>query len=312
MRSSSALYGMLCLLAVLFATTTLVGCKPGVPDEYIQPDEMEDILYDYHIADGMTSTRPEGNYKDMTQAYHVAVLKKHHVTQSQFDSSMVYYMRNAEILHDIYESLGERMQDEVRNLGGSATMVASQYTANGDTTSIWQGPTFMMLSSKVPFNCHSFTIKVDTTFHAGDMLWLSFRSQFIFQDGMRDGNVVLAIVLKNDSVVTRNLHLSSDVVNTLQISDDNYIGFKEIKGYFQLNTSPNSMTTSTMRMMFLENIQMLRLHRKKPSPVAPGQKSDSTGTNGGTTVPTGQPLPAGASRTSPTPPNLQPLSNKRK
>lgn len=30
------------LLALCFS------CKPQVPDEYLQPDEFEDVLYDYH------------------------------------------------------------------------------------------------------------------------------------------------------------------------------------------------------------------------------------------------------------------------
>lgn len=242
----------------------LVGCKPGVPNQYIQPDDMEDILYDYHIADGMVSTRP-GTNEDLTQAYRVAVLKKHHVTQAEFDSSMVYYMENAELLHTIYENLGERLQDESRRLGGPALTASGQYPVNGDTANVWRGPSFMVLTSKVPFNYQSFSIKADTTYHAGDMLMLTMNSQFIFQDGMRDGNVVLALVLKNDSVITRKVHISTDMQNMLQISDDNFVGIKEIKGYFQLNTSPNTMTTSTMRMMFLENIQILRYHRQKPT-----------------------------------------------
>ena len=28
----------------------LVSCKPTVPSTYIQPGEMEDLLYDYHVA----------------------------------------------------------------------------------------------------------------------------------------------------------------------------------------------------------------------------------------------------------------------
>ena len=35
-------------LLLLFAL--VFSCKPQVPDEYIQPDEFEDILYDFHLA----------------------------------------------------------------------------------------------------------------------------------------------------------------------------------------------------------------------------------------------------------------------
>ena len=136
------------------------------------------------------------------------------------------------------------------------------------------------------------------------MLLLSFNSQFIFQDGMRDGNVVLAIVLKNDSVVSRSVRLSSDMPNVLQVSDDAFIGIKEVKGYFQLNTSPNSMTVSTMRLMFLENIQLLRMHRMKPDPNTQGQSHDSIQIRGGANAPVGQPLQPSPSNKPAVPANL--------
>lgn len=40
--------GLICVILVLFG---LFSCKPSVDDEYIQPDEMEDILYEYHLAE---------------------------------------------------------------------------------------------------------------------------------------------------------------------------------------------------------------------------------------------------------------------
>ena len=116
MKGNSKWQVMPSVIAALFVALAFVGCKPGVPHQYIQPDELEEILYDYHLADGMLASRPAGDKADQTVAYHAAVLKKHHVTQAEFDSSMVYYMRNAEVLHGIYEKLGERMQKEVGNL----------------------------------------------------------------------------------------------------------------------------------------------------------------------------------------------------
>ena len=67
MNSKRELYSILVSMLPFCIVMALVGCKPGVPNQYIQPDDMEDILYDYHIADGMVSTRP-GETADLTQA----------------------------------------------------------------------------------------------------------------------------------------------------------------------------------------------------------------------------------------------------
>lgn len=37
--------GLICFICVVFG---LFSCKPSVDSDYIQPDEMEDILYEYH------------------------------------------------------------------------------------------------------------------------------------------------------------------------------------------------------------------------------------------------------------------------
>ena len=33
----------------------LCSCKPSIPRDVIDPDDMEDILYDYHLADAAAS-----------------------------------------------------------------------------------------------------------------------------------------------------------------------------------------------------------------------------------------------------------------
>ena len=37
------------ILLAISALATLIACKPSVPKEFIQPGDMEDILYDYHV-----------------------------------------------------------------------------------------------------------------------------------------------------------------------------------------------------------------------------------------------------------------------
>ena len=41
------------LLFLLSALLMVVGVNPQVPSEYIQPDDLEDILYEYHVAEAM-------------------------------------------------------------------------------------------------------------------------------------------------------------------------------------------------------------------------------------------------------------------
>ena len=121
MRSKYLVRPFVTLCVVLLALL-VVSCKPTIPSEYIQPSEMEDMLYDYHIS--MAMVNREG-YTDVKQkAYKLAVMKKYDVSEEKFDRSLQYYMRHTEKLHDIYVDLTKRLENEARSQGASESELA--------------------------------------------------------------------------------------------------------------------------------------------------------------------------------------------
>lgn len=254
------------LAFLIFFTLLLIGCKPSVPDGVLSPKEMEDVLYDYHLADAMAQDDDaDQGYKE--RMYRAGVLKKHDVTQAVFDSSMVYYLRHTEELQKIYERLSDRLNDEIVALGGS-TRSMGDFTMNGDTANIWNGARTMVLDPHEPFNLYNFEIPVDSSFHKGDRLMLNFESEFIYQDGMRDGVAVLAVKFGNDSIATQSIHMSSPINYRLTIADNDHYGIKEIKGFFILNRAndPSGQSLSTLRLMILKNITFVRMREPKLDP----------------------------------------------
>ena len=250
---------------VLFALPLLLfSCKPSVPSKYIQPGKMENILYDYYLADGMSGRN--GDYRSLAM-YKAAILKKYDVSSADFDSSMVYYTRHTEELHKIYERLAERISAEAVLLGATAGDIDKYgvISSKGDTANVWREARTMILSQYSSFNVNSYSIKTDTAYHKGDRLVLNFDAQFIFQEGMRDGVAMLAVVFGNDSVASQNVRMSSSNHYSVQVGDDKHLGIKEIKGFFLLNNGANNplQTSSTLRMMILHNIHLVRIHESK-------------------------------------------------
>ena len=90
------------VMVLLSTLATLIACKPGVPKEYIQPGDLEDILYDYYVAQALAADEHTDNTNFERSRYFLAVLKKHGVTQAEFDSSMVYYYGHLDRLKPIY------------------------------------------------------------------------------------------------------------------------------------------------------------------------------------------------------------------
>ena len=105
----------------LILCALVLSCKPQVPDKYLQPGEFEDILYDYHLADAMAQNEENSSGDEYnTMLYRQAVLNKYGITQAEFDSSLVYYTRHSDRLHQVYENLVKRFEDDAMSLGASA------------------------------------------------------------------------------------------------------------------------------------------------------------------------------------------------
>lgn len=269
---------MICLVAVMALLFCVSSCKPSLPSGVLSKGKMTDILYDYHLALAMAHMDDNGD-KGQSLAYREVVLRKHDVTSAEFDSSMVYYMRHTELLEDVYKDLTDRYNNEITAMGGSAKEGGefANLSATGDTANVWNLAASMVFMPVKPFNSTSFDIKVDSTFHKGDRLMLDFDAQFIYQDGMRNGVAMLAVQFGNDSIAQRTIMIQSTQHYSVELSDDDSLGIKSVKGYFMLMNDDNGTGVSsqtTLKLMFLEHIKLIRMHPQKPV-AAPAGSSPS-------------------------------------
>lgn len=271
---------MICLVAVMALLFCVSSCKPSLPSGVLSKGKMTDILYDYHLALAMAHMDDNGD-KGQSLAYREAVLRKHDVTSAEFDSSMVYYMRHTELLEDVYKDLTDRYNNEITAMGGSAKEGGefANLSATGDTANVWNLAASMVFMPVKPFNSTSFDIKVDSTFHKGDRLMLDFDAQFIYQDGMRNGVAMLAVQFGNDSIAQRTIMIQSTQHYSVELSDDDSLGIKSVKGYFMLMNDDNGTGVSsqtTLKLMFLEHIKLIRMHPQKPVAAPAGSSSSAS------------------------------------
>lgn len=253
---------------IIVGIALLVGsCKPGTPSEFIQPDDMEDILVDYHlaraVADKGEGTYEESNYR---QALYIeSVLQKHGYTKAQFDSSLIYYYTRADRFVDIYTRVAERLEEQALLLGATEGEIGkyASLNATGDTANIWAEKTVLAMMPLPPYNRWEFTIDVDTTYKPGDSFLMQFMSDYMYQDGVREGYLYLAVTYDNDTTISRNLRFMTVGLNQLRIPEipelrDHQIN--DMRGFFYLGEG-NQRTTTT-RLLFLNNIQLIRFHKK--------------------------------------------------
>ncbi len=95
MKSLFPFLSKLLLFVALFAS-----CGEKRPDSVYNSRKMEEILYDYHLAQALANLRSDSAdfYRN---GYTAAVFEKHHTTQEIFDSSMLWYMQHIEELYEV-------------------------------------------------------------------------------------------------------------------------------------------------------------------------------------------------------------------
>ncbi len=270
------------LIVMFVVAIALASCKPGIPGKYLQPDEMADILYDYHLAEGINSNNQSGADTIAMRTFRTSILEHHGVTEADFDSSMVYYTRHTKLLEDVYTKLADRFNNESVALGGAAMGEDGDFNSS-DTTNIWrQSPSFV-LSPYAATNRMTFDLKADTAYHAGDRLILDFNAIFIYQDGTRDASVVLAVTYDNDSIEYVNNSVVSSSHYHLQINNNGRLRIKSVRGYFMLSSDASHPTSSatTLKLLVISNVRLVRMHTKAPveAPTdADGSATDSVKT----------------------------------
>lgn len=299
---------------ILLAFVVLVtACESSRPGYVLSSGDMEEVLYDIHRAHFLPETMDKSRDDGALQyALMLNVLKQHDVTQAEWDSSMVYYTRHADELQEIYGSLMDRLEYEATALGASI--------GNGtDTTDVWNGERHILLTSDNLNNIYQWKLDCDTLLEKGEKVTLRFQGLFLNPESQSRAATVLAMRLKNDSVIVRQQTISQTAIYTVDLEDRDTIGIKSVYGMFII-TGSGQPTFSMMeqdrpsnnngqQIFSISNIMLMHEKKEKPVPVS----SNADGTNG-ISVP--QPVPTESDNTAgsspqPSPPHhVLPLQTK--
>lgn len=269
-------------IVILLMIAIMTACAPSRPKDILSQGEMEDILYDMHIAQALYEDGDVRENDEDIIMLRAEVLKKHEVTQAEWDSSYFYYCKNANELHEIYTSLSDRLQQDILAVGGQ---LENSGIDGADSTNIWNMESSIVLMQQAPYNQFSFNITPDSTFAVGDRVVLQCDVQMIFQDGYKDLAVCLEIYYDNDSINTNVIHINGDNRCVITVNNDvDRLKVKQIKGFMimvqTLNQESTNSNATTLRLAAIRNIKLLHTHTDPPAKSKPEdeqnkEKSDS-------------------------------------
>jgi len=206
----------------------MASCTSSRPSYVLDDDDMEDLLYDIHRAHFIQQQSENGEEGPMQYALFMSVLKKHKVTQAEWDSSMVYYTRHADEMEGIYSNLIDRLDNETSAMGAGMSEAS-------DSSDIWKADRHILLTPDDLNATYQWKIDADTLVNAGEKLKIRFLSLFLNQNADRRATALISIRLNNDSVIVRQQILTQTAYYNIEISDDDNKGIKSISGLFMLH-----------------------------------------------------------------------------
>ena len=222
----------LCFFFILMLT--VMACKVKRPDGVIAESQMEELLYDYHLARSMGENLPvSDNYKKAL--YIQSVFQKYDVTQAEFDSSMVWYTRHTDILAKIYEKINDRLKEEQASINHMVAIrdKKSPVSQPGDSVELWFMEQVSCLTNAQDNNKISFVIPADVNSQDRDAL--VWKASFFYPSkagkAMPETYMAMQMIYRNDSVITSSRKITRSGEQEIRLQSDTLGALREVRGY---------------------------------------------------------------------------------
>ncbi len=248
----------------LLITLFVVGCKVETPEGVLPPEKMENVIYDYHLVQAITTEYMPLNYEKKMHINYV--FEKHGITKEQFDSSLVWYTRYPRRMHRIYASLEKRTMEELKVLNNiddeAVELLASNEKMLADTVDLWGGSRVKLLSSSPLNNRVVFHYDADTTYVVGDSILFSFSSKHLRAkaDSLRHtAHAALVVEYDDASYASRGVSLKADSAYSLTLERNFNAGIKSMYGFVYYSDNDTLCASK----LLLGEISVKRIHPAK-------------------------------------------------
>ena len=267
-------------LSLLLVCFFLTGCKPKRPKGILSEGKMEKVMVDYHLAQGMADAAEDKDVEANRYKYIQAVFRKHHITEAEFDSSLVYYFENSEKFLEIYKNVSQKVQAQAEKYGVDARATQNQYshlTDQGDTANIWTDHTNACIIPNKLQNLYHFALTADSTYQVGDAFIWHFHTLYISQRMDREAYAVLAFQYENDSTVSVTQQIRGNNNFDIKFTPSgklDSIPLRRLSGFVFM--SPQQPNEKSVMALMLQDFALIRMHpEKKDTAVVDSTLTDS-------------------------------------
>ncbi len=215
----------------------IAACSKA-PDGILSERKMKDVMVDMYIAENMINSGsqefPDSLHK---QALFQSVFKKHNITQATYDSSLVWYGKNIDIMMQVLDLAIADVNERIRDLGDVQASAAP--SSNQDSVNIWPRRDFLVLQPNALFNGVTFEIKPERNYSSGSAFVLNMNVWGVTQRMPQKPEVRLTIE-QIDTTLVVNKTITGDGFQQIVLRGIPTRQIRRVHGYIRMdNTDAN-------------------------------------------------------------------------
>ena len=247
MRSNLRIYGLVLLIAILFA-----ACSK-TPGGVLSEKEMQKVVTDMVLAEAMINTNPKVFTDDSAKiVLYQSVFDKHEITQALYDSSLIWYGQNLDIYMKLYERVTADLNKQVAALGD--VQADAEPVSTRDSVNIWPRRPSFMLHPKAVFNGITIDIRPETYYSSGSTFVLGV-NVWGLNDSLKYRPVIRLTAEQPDTVITVNDTIRTDGYHQTVLKTHATKQIRRLYGFIWMNNGQDSVGYTNI---YLDNINLIR------------------------------------------------------
>jgi hypothetical protein len=214
---------------------------------------MRVVLYDMLIAEAMIETMPESypTHDEKLSVYN-AVFAKHHITQAEYDSTLIWYGKNMDLYMAVYKLVLRDVNASIAALGDIKPNPSSGDVSGYDSIDIWIDRRYDVFKPQRFFNTLVFDVSPEKPYSPGSSYALRLSVWGIPPDLKHNPKIHIS-VLQADTIIFMNQEITGDgyyetIVNSSAAKD-----VTRIYGYIFMN-----ITDATYHRIYLNDIRLMK------------------------------------------------------
>ncbi|MDR1259093.1 MAG: DUF4296 domain-containing protein [Tannerellaceae bacterium] len=235
---------------VIFLAAAAMSCSK-VPKGILPEKKMKDVLIDMQLAENIINEDYK-TYPDSARkiALYQSVFRKHNITQAVYDSSLVWYGQNLDMLITVYDLALNDVNKDIRELGdipASASLSDDQ-----DSSNIWPRRSYLTFQPEALFNGTTFDVEPEREYLTGSVFVLSMHVWGITQQ-MRYTPEVRIAAETPDTTLIVNEKITQDGYREIILRTPAVRRTRRIYGHIRMDN-----TDRNYYKVFINNLRLTR------------------------------------------------------